>query len=136
MAGVAWGLYSVLVRVHRQAVPSGAIGLFLLAAGLIMAALGCGDWGAVRFDLRTTLVVAYMACLPTSIAYWLWDLAMQDGDVPTLGALSNLIPVVSAAFAIAVLGVAWRWELVGGAVLVSLGAVVARRAFRRIGEGS
>jgi drug/metabolite transporter (DMT)-like permease len=136
VAGVAWGLYSVLVRVHRQSVPSGALGLFLLAAGLIMAALGGTAWQDVRFDLGTALVVLYMACLPTSLAYWLWDLAMRDGDVPALGALSNLIPVVAAGFAIAVLGVAWRWELLGGALLVSLGAVVARGAFRVPAEGS
>ncbi|MDD4903785.1 MAG: EamA family transporter [Candidatus Bipolaricaulis sp.] len=141
VAGVAWGLYSVLVRVHRQSVPSGAVGLFLLAAGAIMAALGGTalggfGWEGVRFDARTALVVVYMACLPTSLAYWLWDLAMRDGDVPTLGALSNGIPIVAAGFAMAVLGVAWRWELVGGAVLVSLGAVVARGAFRRADRGS
>ncbi|MDD5264061.1 MAG: EamA family transporter [Candidatus Bipolaricaulis sp.] len=130
VAGVAWGLYSVLVRVHRQTVPSGAIGLFLIAAGLIMAGVGRADWAAVRVDPPTALVVLYMACLPTSLAYWLWDLAMRDGDVPALGALSNLIPVVSAGFAMAVLGVAWSWELAGGAVLVSLGAVIARGAFR------
>ena len=136
VAGVAWGLYSVLVRIHRQSVPSGALGLFLLAAGLIMAALGAAAWQDVRFDLETALVVLYMACLPTSLAYWLWDLAMRDGDVPALGALSNLIPVVAAGFAIAVLGVAWRWELLGGALLVSLGAVVARGAFRAAAAGS
>ncbi|MEN6369365.1 MAG: EamA family transporter [Thermotogota bacterium] len=136
VAGVAWGLYSVLVRVHRQAVPSGAIGLFLVAAGLIMAVLGGANWSAVRFDRGTALVVLYMACLPTSLAYWLWDLAMRDGDVPALGALSNLIPVVSATFAMAVLGVAWRWELAGGAALVSLGAIVARAAFRGPAAGS
>lgn len=136
VAGVAWGLYSVLVRVHRQAVPSGAIALFLIVAGLIMAGVGGADWAAVRLDLPTTLVVLYTACLPTSLAYWLWDLAMRDGDLPALGALSNLIPVVSAGFAMAVLGVAWRWELAGGAILVSLGAVVARGAFRTAARSS
>ncbi|MCX6094101.1 MAG: EamA family transporter [Candidatus Bipolaricaulota bacterium] len=136
VAGVAWGLYSVLVRVHRQAVPSGALGLLLLAAGLIMAALGGTHWTAVHFDLTTILVIVYMALLPTSLAYWLWDLAMRDGDVPALAALSNVIPVVSAGFAIAVLSVAWKWELIGGAALVSLGAVVARGAFRTSARGS
>lgn len=136
VAGVAWGLYSVLVRVHRQTVPSGAIGLFLTVAGLIMAAVAGPDWAVVRLDVPTALVILYMACLPTSLAYWLWDLAMRDGNVPALGALSNLIPVVSAGFAMAVLGVAWKWELAGGAVLVSLGAVVARGAFRAPARGS
>ncbi len=141
VAGVAWGLYSVLVRVHRPSVPGGAVGLFLLVAGAIMAALagtplGGVGWEGVRLDVRTAMVVVYMACLPTSLAYWLWDLAMKDGDVPTLGALSNGIPIVAAGFAIVVLGVAWRWELLGGALLVSLGSAVARRAFRAPTGGS
>lgn len=129
-AGVAWGLYSVFGRLYRQAVPSGAVGLFLLAAGLVMGLIGLREWSSIRLDRETLLVAVYMACLPTSLAYWLWDLAMKDGDVPALGAASNLIPIVSASFAMAFLGVAWRWELLAAAVLVSLGAVVARSAFR------
>jgi drug/metabolite transporter (DMT)-like permease len=95
-----------------------------------MAAIGVRQWGRIDADLATVLVAIYMACLPTSLAYWLWDLAMKDGDVPALGAASNLIPVLSASLAIALLGVGWRWELVLGAGLVSLGAAVARWAFR------
>jgi drug/metabolite transporter (DMT)-like permease len=130
VAGVAWGLYSVLGRLRRQAVPSGALSLFLLTAGAVMAVIGVREWGRIDADLATVLVAVYMACLPTSLAYWLWDLAMKDGDVPALGAASNLIPILSASLAIALLGVGWRWELILGAGLVSLGAAVARWAFR------
>lgn len=136
VAGITWGLYSVLTRRHRQEVPSGAVGLLLVAAGLVMAVLGRGDWSAARVDGRTALAIVYMACLPSSLAYWLWDLAMRDGDIPALGALANLIPIVSAGFAMAILGVAWRWELLAGAALVSLGALVARGSFRSFGGNS
>lgn len=129
LAGATWGLYSVIIRIFPQSVPGGAVGLFLLVAGAGTAVMGWDQWGAVHADAQAILLAAYMAVFPTSLAYWLWDLAIKSGDVPSLGAWSNLIPVFSATFAVAVLDVPWRWELLLGAVLVSGGALLARSAF-------
>jgi drug/metabolite transporter (DMT)-like permease len=130
VAGLAWGLYSVIGRAYPQEAPTGALGLFLLAAGLVAAALGAGSWRTFNPTEPAIAMGIYMVLFPTSLAYWLWSRAMQRGDVATLGVLSNLIPVLSAGLAVAVLGVPWRWELVVGAVLVSAGAGVSRLAFR------
>jgi drug/metabolite transporter (DMT)-like permease len=139
VAGVAWGLYSVLGRAYPQAEPIGALGLFLLCAGCVTAALGAAEWGRIDPAWPAIPLALYLIFFPTSLAYSLWGVAMQRGDVATLAAASNLIPVFSAGLAVAVLGVPWRWELAVGAVLVSLGAAVARLAFRgpkRRGETS
>jgi drug/metabolite transporter (DMT)-like permease len=131
VAGVAWGLYSVIGRACRQEVPIGALSLFLLVAGGATAALGATAWNGFSPSLPILGLVGYMVLFPTSLAYGLWGLAMQRGDVATLGALSNLIPVLSAGLAVLALGVPLRWELAAGAMLVSLGAAVSRWAFGR-----
>jgi len=100
---VCWCLYSVLARVFRQSNSSGAVAIFLLVAGgvSLTIALSGGSAAALDGSLPSSAIAiaaaAYMALLPNSLAYWFWDIAIRDGDVPTLGALANLIPVLSAA---------------------------------------
>ena len=131
IAAVLWGLYSVMARVFRQTVSSGAVALFLFVAGLGALALGRGAWGGANWSCRAVVAGLYMAWVPNSLAYWFWDESMRSGDVPTLGALSNLIPILSMLVGTAVLSVGVRWELIGGGLLVVVGAVVSRGAFAR-----
>ena len=131
VAAVLWGLYSVLARVHPQTVSSGAVALFLLAAGVMALLVSRGTWEAAVWSPRALIAGVYMALLPNSVAYWLWDIGVRDGDVATLGSVSNLIPVLSTLVGTAVLSIGIRLELIGGAVLVVLGAAVSRWAFRR-----
>ena len=136
IAAVLWGLYSVLARIFRQTVSSGAVAIFLFAAGLVALVLTRGAWSEAVWSARAVLAALYMALLPNSLAYWLWDVGMRDGDVATLGSISNLIPVLSTVVGTAVLSLTIRWELIGGAVLVMAGAVVSRWAFGRSGEST
>jgi drug/metabolite transporter (DMT)-like permease len=136
IAAVLWGLYSVLARIFRQTVSSGAVAIFLFAAGLVALLLSLGAWNDAVWSARTVLAALYMALLPNSLAYWLWDVGMRDGDVATLGSISNLIPVSSTLVGTAVLSLAVRWELIGGAVLVMIGAAVSRWAFGRGGKSA
>ena len=131
LASVLWGLYSVLARVHPQTISSGAVGLFLMAAGLGALVLSRGAWGESVWTMRALLAAAYMALVPNSLAYWLWDTGVRDGDVTTLGAVSNLIPILSALVGSLVLGIGLRFEILVGACLVVVGAAVSRGAFLR-----
>jgi len=136
IAAVLWGLYSVLARVFRQTVSSGAVAIFLFAAGLVALVLGRGAWSEAVWSGRAVVAGLYMAVMPNSLAYWFWDEAMRGGDVPTLGAISNLIPVLSTLVGTAVLSLGIRWEVIGGAVLVVAGAAASRWSFRRKGRES
>jgi len=129
-AAVCWGLYSVLARVFEQTESSGAIGLLLVATAGAAVALGGGPLPATGVGWREVAAAAYMALLPNSLAYWLWDEAMRDGSVPTLGALANAIPILSTALGTLVLGLSFRVELLAGAGLVTVGAAVSRLSFR------
>ena len=136
-AAVCWGLYSVLARVFRQTNSSGAVAVFLLmsgGAGLAIALFGGRiDVSSLRLGALGPAIgaAAYMALLPNSLAYWFWDRAVRDGDVPLLGALANLVPVLSAAIGVALLGVGLQPELLIGAALVAGGSALSRGAFRR-----
>ena len=55
---------------------------------------------------------------------------MRDGNLALVGSASNLIPIVSTAISAAFLGVPFRVELLGGAALVVLGALLSQAAFR------
>ena len=131
IAALLWGLYSVLARVHRQTVSSGAVAVFLLVAGLVALLVSRGQWSEAIWSTRAVLSGAYMAVFPNSVAYWLWDVAVRDGDVATLGAVSNLIPVLSTLVGTVVLTIGLRCELIGGAVVVVLGAALSRVAFSK-----
>ena len=133
LASVLWGLYSVLARVHPQTISSGAVGLFLAVAGVGALVLSRGAWAHSEWTLRALLATVYMAAIPNSLAYWLWDTGVRDGDVTTLGAVSNLIPILSALVGSLVLGIGLRVEILAGAFLVVVGAAVSRGAFRKEG---
>jgi len=129
-AAICWGLYSVLASTHHQAESSGTIGLFLMVTGVVALLLGAGRLGEIRANWEAIAAVAYMAFLPNSLAYWLWDEAMRGGAVQTLGALANAIPVLSAAIGTLILGLSFRMELLLGGGLVTLGAAISRFSFR------
>ena len=128
-AAICWGLYSVLARIYSQTESSGAIGLFLLVTGTVALLLGAGRLGEICGDWTAIATMIYMALLPNSLAYWLWDEAMRDGSVQTLGALANGIPVLSAAIGTVVLGLNLRAELLLGGGLVTIGAAISRLSF-------
>jgi drug/metabolite transporter (DMT)-like permease len=85
----------------------------------------------VTWSLQAVIELAYMILFPASAAYCFWDIAMRDGNIALLGSASNLIPVLATLIASAYLRVTLRWELLGGAVGVVLGAFLCQLAFRR-----
>jgi drug/metabolite transporter (DMT)-like permease len=131
-ASVLWGLYSNLAKRFPQAVPTGAVGVYLLAGGGILLLASLGQWPRIVWTLRTGIELGYLVLFPMAVAYSLWDVAMRDGEIALVGSASNLIPVVSTAIAGAYLGVSLRGELLGGAALVVVGALLSRAAFARL----
>ncbi len=130
-ASVIWGVYSNLTMRFPQPASTGAVGIFLIAAGAALALASVGRWPAIHWTLTATLELAYVAIFPLALGYALWDLAMRDGNLVLVGSASNLIPILSTALSAALLGVPFRAELLGGAALVVLGALLSQAAFRR-----
>jgi len=59
IAALLWGLYSVLARVHRQTVSSGAVAVFLLVAGLVALIVSRGQWSESIWTTRAMLSGVY-----------------------------------------------------------------------------
>ena len=129
-ASVVWGVYSNLAKRFPQPVSTGAVGIFLVAAGAALALVSAGRWHDIQWTLAATLELAYVAVFPLALGYALWDIAMRDGNLALVGSASNLIPILSTAISAALLGVPFRSELLGGAALVVLGALLSQAAFR------
>jgi drug/metabolite transporter (DMT)-like permease len=129
-ASVVWGLYSNLTRRFRQSHSAGVVGLFFFLGGAALGLASLGRWPRIDWTPAATLELAYVVVFPLSLAYALWDVAVRDGSLPLVGSASNLIPILSTAIGSAYLGVAFRGELIGGAALVVLGALLSQAVFR------
>jgi drug/metabolite transporter (DMT)-like permease len=99
-AALAWACYSLLTK-RLPPFPTGAVGGFCLASGLLslavfflegalspaapMPALGGLDW----------LFLALLGLGPMGGAFYAWDAALKRGDPRVIGALSYLTPLLS-----------------------------------------
>jgi len=124
------GHLSNLTKRFPQPVSTGAVGIFLIVAGGTLTLASAGRWPKVDWALATTVELAYVAVFPLALDYALWDLAMRDGNLALVGSASNLIPILSTAISTVFLGVPFRGELIGGATLVVLGALLSQATFR------
>jgi len=131
VASVMWGLYSNLAKRYPQTISTGAVGLFLVVAGLSLLAVAGRQWGGVDWTPKAIGELSYMIIFPASLAYCFWDIAMRDGNIALLGSSSNLIPVLATLLAGVYLQVTLGWELLGGAIGVVLGGFLCQLAFRQ-----
>lgn len=130
-AALVWALYSLLTK-RLPPFPTGAVGGFCLASGLLSLALYALTSGGgplvPELDAGRLLALAALGLGPMGLAFYAWDYAMKRGDPRVIGSLAYLTPLLStlnllvfagksldrrAALALAL--------IVGGALLGSLG---------------
>jgi len=123
-AALTWSGYSVLNR-QFAGVPSemiggvcGAVAVAGLACHLALEPSvmpGAGGWA--------TIVLLGLG--PTGLAFFAWDFATKHGNLPVLGALSYLAPLLSTALLVAAGQAEVSAALAAAAALTVAGAVVA-----------
>lgn len=128
MAGsaICWAVYSN--GAHKYAPENGASGvpLFQLATGILFFILKLIIGAKSSWSPAVVWPLIYYTVFVIAASYLLWDLAMQKGQIVFLGAVSYLLPLVSTLFA------GWYFNepigrnLLAGAGLVMLGAVLSR----------
>ncbi len=126
VAAICWALYSNLVRRWAKDAGSGAVPLFLLASGLMLAGLRALFSEASQWTGQSVFELAYMAVFPTIIAYMFWDTAMRKGNMILVASLSYLTPLLSIIIGSVYLGVAAGWYLWVGCLLVIVGSLVCK----------
>ena len=95
VAAVSWALYSNLSRRWAGEARSGAVPLFLLATGVVLAVMRLGFDEQPRWTPRCVMELGYMAVLPTLAAYVFWDIAMRKGNLILVASFSYLTPLFS-----------------------------------------
>jgi drug/metabolite transporter (DMT)-like permease len=127
LAAVTWALYSTLSRRWGTPESGGAVQLFLLATGLAFGVLGLFRGGPCSWSGRAVAEVAALA-VATSLAYFLWDVAMRRGDLVLVTAWSYLTPLLSTAVSCALLGVVPGLSLWLGCVAIVAGSFLSWRS--------
>lgn len=121
---LTWSSYSVANR-RFASVPSEAIlGTCACVAALGMVAHLVFE-ATVLPDARQAAAVAALGLGPAGLAFVAWDHATKHGDLPLLGALSYLAPLLSTALLVATGISAFGWGLPVACLLTVGGAVVA-----------
>ena len=128
VAAVAWALYSNLARKWGGAEADGAVPLFLLASGLLLASLYLLFPGVSHWSPLAGLELVYMAALPGFAAYVLWELAMRRGNMVGVIVASYLTPLLSTLVSVVVLGVRPSPLLWLAAFLLAGGAALSKSA--------
>jgi drug/metabolite transporter (DMT)-like permease len=126
VAAVLWGLYSNLSRRWAGAHEGGAMPVFLLTAGVVLALLRPFFDEQQHWATHTYFELAYMALLPALLAYGFWDYSMRRGNLVLVAAIAYLAPVLSTTFTSLYLDVPAGRGLWLACVLVVAGAVVCK----------
>lgn len=135
LGATAWSLYSVLLRRWRVPEESNGSTIQFAVCAVMAAALAFagGDWQALgaRPGLVTGLAVAFVHGVgPVGLGYALWELGMKRGDARLVAVAANFIPLANAGLVALLFQGAASPALIPGAVLITLGAALARRASR------
>ncbi len=133
-AAVSWALYSNLSRRLAGDAKGGAVPLFLLASGITFLFLRLFFREETGWTARAFGELAYMALLPTLLAYAFWEHACRRGNITLVATLSYATPLLSTGISCIYLGVAAGPRLWAGCGLVVAGAVVCRLSAREKGH--
>jgi drug/metabolite transporter (DMT)-like permease len=126
IAAIAWGLYTNLSRKWAGDHDGGAVPLFLLASGAVLAFIRIFHPETTTWTVQASLQLAYMALFPGMLAYVLWDLAVRKGSIILLVSLSYITPLLSTMISAVLLQTLPGPMMWLGALLVIAGAVICK----------
>jgi drug/metabolite transporter (DMT)-like permease len=122
-AAFTWSSYSLLTKRVRP-FPTGAVGGFCLASGLL--SLGLFALDAAVFDTAVPVLTARDGALilllglgPMGAAFYAWDAALKRGDSRVIGALAYLTPLLSTLNL-----VLWGGQHLTGMSVAAMGLIV------------
>ncbi|WP_409565750.1 DMT family transporter [Methylobacterium sp. E-045] len=123
---LVWSGYSVLNRRFAHVPSDMLVGVCGAVAVAGLVAHGVFET-TVWPDARQWLAVVLLGIGPTGLAFLAWDHAIKHGNVPLLGALSYLAPLLSTALLVATGQTHATGYLAVAALLIVGGALLAGR---------
>jgi drug/metabolite transporter (DMT)-like permease len=128
LAGVAWGAYSLRGRASRRPLAATA-GNFLRSVPLALAGLLVGLAG-LHASARGVWLALASGALASGLGYSVWYLALPGLGATRAAVVQLVVPVLTAAAGVALLGerITPRLIAAGALILGGVGAAVLRKA--------
>lgn len=127
-AVVVWSLYTVLLRLRPDVAPYSFIVVTFAIGAIAMAPLAASEWRQVVAIPLVPEVIgafAYVALLPSIIAYILYNAAVARIGAGRAGQAITLMPLFGALLSAVLLGEVLHGYHLVGMVLILLGILVA-----------
>ncbi|MGH3517255.1 MAG: DMT family transporter [Haloechinothrix sp.] len=123
LAGLGYGVYTVCGSrlIARGARPEGAMGLLFGSGAVLLLPVLLVRWPGGLDSASGLVVVAYLALVPTVLAYLLFGAGLRVLPAGTVATLNLAEPVVAALLGVLVLGESLTGFGVGGIAVVLLG---------------
>jgi drug/metabolite transporter (DMT)-like permease len=128
-AAISWALYSTLSRRWAGHSRGGAVPIFMLGTGVLLAVARLVSAEHPNWTGRAVRELLFLA-ISTNLAYAFWEQAMRRGDLVFVAACSYLTPLLSTGVSSLYLGVVPGIRLWIGCLLVILGATTCKLALR------
>lgn len=135
---VAWSLYTALLRLRPPIHPLSFLALTFMIGVVAMAPFAIAEWRsqAVILTAKSIGGIAYVAVLPSVVAYFLYNKAVGEIGAGAAGQMISLQPLFGALLAAAILGEPLRGYHLAGMLLITLGiAVPLTPPLRRVRVG-
>ncbi len=128
IAGVGWGLYTLLGRASRAPIVHNAVN-FLVALPVTLVVLGgTALGGAAAFSWEGAALAAASGALCSGVGYSIWYRALR-GHSSVSAAISQLtVPVIAAGLGAGLLDEALTWTWAASAALVLVGVALGLKA--------
>jgi drug/metabolite transporter (DMT)-like permease len=131
---ICWAAYTALLKLRPPLHPLSFLTATFVVGALAMAPLSVAEWArgeVIRWSPRALGAVAYVAVLPSVVAYSLFNAAVARLGAGPAGHAVNLMPVFGALLAAALLGERLHGYHYVGMTLVLVGLAVPLLAARR-----
>ncbi len=128
LAGMAWGVTTVVVRCTRLSEAPATLTLFYQLAigfaGLLLIALLSGQFGEVSLTPLAVGSVLFQAVAVSFVSYLTWFWLLRKYLASNLAVFSFITPLFGVTFGVVLLGEPLSVNFVVGAVMVLLGVVL------------
>lgn len=121
---VAWSLYTLLLRRRPPVHPLSFLAATFLVGALAMLPFSLAEHRlgrSVHWDATAFAAFAYVATLPSLVAYLLYNRGVELIGAARAGQFLNLMPLFGAGLAVLLLGEPFRIHHLAGMALILLG---------------
>lgn len=136
-AVLAWAIYTSLLRIRPAIHQLTFLSVTFTIAALTMLPLALSEWRAVADITWRPAVIgafAYVAILPSVVAYFLFNSAVDEIGAARAGQTISLMPLFGAGLAAALLGEALHPYHIAGMVLILSGIAMAALLHRETAQ--